>query len=171
MKHIVTCRLCKQQFDTEKEEWVMPSVNYYYHAECYHIMRDDKREKGDDEWRDLIFDFISHSLNGDYDYHVINGQLTNYTTKKKYTCKGIYFALKYFYEIKHNDWNRGNGGIGIVPYVYDESKKYWEDLERRSIGTMAAIERQIKERSGRRVVEITQRTGAKKDPKWSLEDI
>lgn len=37
-KHIVKCRVCNVQFDTEalpRDEWVMPSNRYYYHTKCY----------------------------------------------------------------------------------------------------------------------------------------
>jgi hypothetical protein len=31
----------------------------------------------------------------------------------------------YFYEIKGNSIDKANGGIGIVPYVYEDAKKYF----------------------------------------------
>ena len=34
-------------------------------------------------------------------------------------------ALKYFYEIKGNDVKDAHGGIGIIPYIYQESYDYY----------------------------------------------
>ena len=41
-----------------------------------------------------------------------------------YTYNGIYLTLKYWYEVKHNDITKANGGIGIVPYVYNTAYNY-----------------------------------------------
>ena len=118
------CRICKQQIDKEKDDWVMPSRNYYFHRKCYH---DWKKTEPlvDEEWKPFIYDFISRDLKVSYNYHMVEAQLKKFL-KEKMTMKGVYFALKYFYDIKGNDWDKGNGGIGIVPYVYRESCTYWQ---------------------------------------------
>ena len=50
--------------------------------------------------------------------------------EKGYTYKGMLFSLKYFYEVKHNDKNKYKGSetIGIIPFVYEDAKAYYEDL-------------------------------------------
>lgn len=137
------CRICKQQINKEKDDWVMPSRNYYFHRKCY---QDWKKTKPlvDEEWKPFIYDFISRDLKVSYNYHMVEAQLKKFL-KEDMTMKGVYFALKYFYEIKNNDWNQGNGGIGIVPYVYRESCTYWAKRERMQEGTIAEIERQMRE--------------------------
>ena len=37
-------------------------------------------------------------------------------------------ALIYHFEIQHGDIAKSNGGIGIVPYVYDEARTYYYNL-------------------------------------------
>ena len=37
-------------------------------------------------------------------------------------------TLKYFFEIKGNSIEKANGGIGIIPYVYEEAYKYYQNL-------------------------------------------
>ena len=37
-------------------------------------------------------------------------------------------ALVYFYEIKGGDKSKANGGIGIVPYVYQNAYNYFYEL-------------------------------------------
>lgn len=37
-------------------------------------------------------------------------------------------ALKYFYEIKGNDIKSARGGIGIIPYIYQESYDYYYNI-------------------------------------------
>lgn len=43
----------------------------------------------------------------------------------EYTYSGIRRTLEYFYEVKHNSIEKANGGIGIVPWVYEEAKQYY----------------------------------------------
>ena len=38
------------------------------------------------------------------------------------TAKGMYFALKYFYEIKKGDVSKSENGIGIIPHIYEDSR-------------------------------------------------
>lgn len=37
-------------------------------------------------------------------------------------------TLKYFFEVKGNNLEKANGGIGIVPFVYEDARRYWHDL-------------------------------------------
>ena len=38
-------------------------------------------------------------------------------------------SLKYWYEVKHNDPSRSNGGIWIVKSIYIEAENYFKRLE------------------------------------------
>lgn len=42
------------------------------------------------------------------------------------TYRGMNSTLIYFYDIKQNSTKGSNEGIGIIPYVYEEAKKYFE---------------------------------------------
>ena len=43
------------------------------------------------------------------------------------TYKGMTNALVYFYDIKKNSIEKSNNGIGIIPWVYEEAQKYFEN--------------------------------------------
>lgn len=176
--HVIQCRYCKEYFDTEPlkegEDWIMPSQGWYYHTPCYKTFKNSGKKKSDETWHELIYDFIAHDLIKSYDYFLCEAQLKNFVNKeKKGTYKGVYFALKYFYEVKHGEWEKGNGGIGIVPYIYEDSKRYWLEIEKKKQGTIAAIEEQIRARAEQRTItkkkEKLQKN--KKKPKWNLEEI
>jgi hypothetical protein len=34
-------------------------------------------------------------------------------------------SLKYFYEVKKNDVSKAKGGIGIIPYIYQDAWNYY----------------------------------------------
>lgn len=173
-QHIVTCRICKEKFDAVESlrdiDWIMPSKNWYYHARCYKEWK-DKNHTNDADWKDRIYDFIARDLKVSYDYHLCEAQLDKYIKKDKIaTYKGIYFTLKYFYEIKHGDWRKGHGGLGIIPFIYQEAVQYWIEKENRERGTIDAIERQIREREAVQTIVYKEKKVAKKKKLWNLED-
>lgn len=180
-KHVVICRYCGKEFDTnplvEEVDWIRPSRNYYYHVSCYEFFKSLKRkgskEQSDKEWHELIYDYIAHDLKKSYDFFKCENQLKKFVeTDKIATYKGIFFTLKYFYEVKKGEWEKGYGGVGIVPYVYKEATEYWVEVEKKKKGTLLAIEEQLKSRAAQQTV-TRKRTSPpkKKKEKWNLEDI
>ena len=55
----------------------------------------------------------------------IHKQIKQYREEYNYTYSGIRKALVYFFEIKGNSIEKANGGIGIVPYVYQQAYNYY----------------------------------------------
>ena len=51
----------------------------------------------------------------------------NYIKTYQFTYDGIVQALRYWYEDKGNNCS-GNNPIGIVPYIYNDAQKYFQDL-------------------------------------------
>ena len=135
------CRVCKRQINKKEDDWIMPSKNYYYHKKCYENWK-KAEPASDEEYKDLIYDFIKRDLKKNYDYWICETQREKFL-KQKMTNKGILFSLKYFYEVKHGDWEKGHGGIGIVPFIYNDACAYWAARERQAEGTIAEIERQM----------------------------
>ena len=172
---MVTCRKCKQKFDAQANEkdiiWCMPSMNHYYHIECYDNKRDIEKEKDEAEWASLIYNFFSQDLKVSYNWYLCESQRKKFVAENKFTNKGIYFALKYFYEIKKGTWDKSQGGLGIVPYIYEESKQYWYEQERKRKGFVAMIEEQIKERENRETIKIARPQKRERKDKFNLDDI
>ena len=143
------CRICKIDIDKEHDDWVMPSKNWYYHRKCYEDWK-HATPATDEEYKAYIYDFISRDLKVSYDYHMCEAQRQKFV-KENMTNKGIFFALKYFYNVKQNDWDKGHGGIGIVPFIYTESCTYWANQERKNNGIIAEIEQQMRAASERQI--------------------
>lgn len=181
MSHIVTCRWCKEKMDLDRmkeSDWTMPSRNQYYHTSCYDQksthgkIRPSTETKDDfDSWRQTIFDFILRDLKGECNYARVTQQLKEYKNKNKdWTYKGMFFALKWFYEIEHNDWNRSNGGIGILPYIYYDGTEYWRQREKRQQGIVASIEKQMQERANRETITVKEKRKERVKQKYSLDE-
>lgn len=37
-------------------------------------------------------------------------------------------TLKYFFEVKGHTTEKANGGIGIIPFVYEDARNYYYDI-------------------------------------------
>lgn len=215
-KHIVTCRYCKQQFDTNTTEYVMPSNKQYFHKGCYElkeaetvpvVKRDpnapkkadnkkcfycgeilnigvdeyamptpnryahkkcyDENYTGDTENIDRIYQYLKKVMFGKYNYQMCEKQREGYIKNKGYTNEGIFNALRYFYEVQHGNAKKANGGIGIVPFVYDEAKVYYETLEKRQ----KTLARQMKAQMKNATTKTITITHAEKKQERKLIDI
>ena len=107
---MVHCRVCGEEIDRnidpEGQKWLMTSKNYFYHRKCYDNWK--KAQLDDDEqYIDLIYDFIVRDLKESYDWWVCEAQRKKFIKENKMTNKGILFALKYFYEIKRVTGRKG----------------------------------------------------------------
>lgn len=173
--HIVQCRICKEKIDTDaKQDWIMPSKNWYYHIKCYEDFgkkaKDINGALDEDLWFQAAWDFLLKDQRIMVDFLKMRSQWDNFL-KKNMTAKGMYFTLRYFYEVKHGDAEKADGGIGIIPFIYTEGCEYWAQLDNREVGICQRIEEQIKQRYNRPTVTMQMGKKAKPKLKISLEDI
>lgn len=61
---------------------------------------------------------------------LIQNQITKYIREYQWSYKDIARALYYFFVEMDNDTSRSQG-IGIVPFIMEDSKKFFADLERK----------------------------------------
>jgi len=172
-EYICECVLChvrniKRSEMVEEVDYIRKGTKYY-HMKCYRDWK-ESTPAADEEYKAFIYDFLSRDLKVSYDYHMIEAQLKKFTKENK-SMKGIFFTLKYFYEIKKNDWDKGHGGIGIVPFVYIEACNYWVARERESNGIVAQIERQMREAETREKKVIVRQTKKKKKYEMDFDAI
>lgn len=124
MAHIVKCPYCGKSFNRDKTvDFVQINSRRYAHTTCHaeHLAQISQEEK------DLIAleDYIKKLLNLDSINAKVRKQIADYHTNQKYSYTGILKALTYFYEVKGNSVEKANGGIGIVPYVYQDAYNYY----------------------------------------------
>ena len=123
MAHIVTCVYCKQKFDRDKFPFVQISQRRYAHQECS-LTEEQKLNKEEQDKLDLE-NYILKLFKIDYIDARIRKQINQYREEYNYTYSGIRKALTYFYEVKGNSIEKANGGIGIVPYIYQHAYNYY----------------------------------------------
>lgn len=162
-KAMVQCRICKERFNRldpgliEGVDWIQPSNRIYYHKKCYDEYQNSRLDvhanMKDEVWFDASWEFLRKDLKYSFNYVKVRKQWESFL-KNKMTAKGIYFALKYHYEIKKGDVTKSENGIGIVPHIYEDSREYWVDRENKNIGLIEAIEKQIIESSKQNIVKV-----------------
>ena len=150
---LVHCRICKAAIDRDNQtDWIEPTPKWFYHTSCY----EDFAKKS------AVYDYLRRDLKMSINYQKFNSQWNNFL-KKDMTAKGIYFALRYFYEIANGDPKKSENGIGIVPHIYLEGTGYWGERNNRDKGICARIEAQIKQAESAKVVVIHRQRQPKKN--------
>jgi hypothetical protein len=119
----VVCAYCKKPMSKKDEDCIMIGNNKYVHKACQEF--EEKREKTDKE---QLEDYIKDLFQISYIDPRVKGQIKKYIDEYNYTYSGIRKALIYHYEIKGGDKSKANGGIGIVPYVYQNAYEYHYNL-------------------------------------------
>lgn len=118
----VTCMYCKKTFNKNDEPFKVFSNGKYAHQSCFEL--EQARELTDQE---KLERYIMDLFKSDYVYAKIQKQIKDYVSNHGFTYSGIHKALVYYYEVKGNKFDEGKaqGGIGIVPYVYQHAYNYY----------------------------------------------
>lgn len=168
-KAMVECRVCKQKFNrldpdlVEGVYWVQPVKRFYYHKKCYEDFAKKRGQIGKegieleaDEvvWKTAVQDYLKRDLKIGLDYKRFNSQWKNFVERDGCTPKGIYFAIRYFYEICGGLADKSEGGIGIVPHIYKDAAAYWGERNQRDKNIVAAIEEQIRQFQNQNIIEV-----------------
>lgn len=119
----VKCPYCDKYFYRDVEEFVQINKTRYAHKACYERHTAELTQEERD--LEILNKFIKKLFNIDTVSEKIKRQIKDYHDNKNYTYSGIYKSLVWFYEIKKHPIDKANGGIGIVPYVYEDARNYY----------------------------------------------
>ena len=122
MAHVVKCVYCGQSFDRDKFPFELVTAKRYAHKACAELANANRTKEEKD--KEILYKYICELFKEDYVNPRIQKQIAQYIKDYNYSYSGIYQTLKYWYEIKHNDISKANGGIGIVPCVYKTAYNY-----------------------------------------------
>lgn len=119
----VICAYCKKPLSKKDNDCIMIGNGKYVHADCQEL--EQHREKTD---REKLEEYIKELFQISYIEPRVKAQIKKYVEEFNYTYSGIQKALYYHYEIKGGDKSKANGGIGIVPFVYQNAYNYFYEL-------------------------------------------
>ena len=110
------CQYCKSQSNKVDKENAVRIDNKNFHSNCAKLYLDKK------ELQETICRIFNLKAPGPKN----NAYISKFHNEGM-TFKGMTHTLVYFYEIKKNSIEKSNDGIGIIPYVYDEARKFYEN--------------------------------------------
>ena len=148
MARKVKCLFCGEQFDRDSVEFVQIK-NRYAHKDCFEKAEANKSQ----EEKDLkeLEEYIMKIFNESFINARIRQQIKRMREQYNYSYSGILKSLIYFFEVRKNPIERANGGIGIVPYVYEDARKYYYNLymaqkknENKKVGELVLKGREIR---------------------------
>lgn len=121
----VKCPGCTLTFYREDEPHIFVK-NRYWHTVCYNEAQ-AKIEQSQGAIKELE-SYLCDLFDMDFVSPRIRNQIKTMVDKYNYSYSGILGSLKYWFEIKENSLEKANNGIGIVPYIYDDARKYYETV-------------------------------------------
>lgn len=127
--HKVKCTVCGKTFDRDKVQAVKSGARRYAHLTC--MPNGEKVPLAiSDEDPDLVKlkEYIANLLKDQYVPARVNKQIKEYKEKYNYTYSGMLKALVWFYEVKEHSIDKANGGIGIIPFIYQDAYNYYYAL-------------------------------------------
>lgn len=129
----VKCYYCGEKFDRNSVDFVKPTSNRYAHISCHEKAQYEMPKKVVKERKiepDLLQleNYIKKLFNYTELPERVVRQIAKFRSSLGYSCNGILKSLIYFYEVKNNDLSKSNGGIGIVPYVYEDAYAYYYEI-------------------------------------------
>lgn len=125
----VLCYYCKKSDDKVIKDQAVRIDNKNFHPHCAKIYADKK------ELTETICRIFKLKAPGPRN----NAFISKYASEGM-TYKGMTRALMYFYDVQKNNTDKSNGGIGIVPWVYEDANRYYERKENMEKQLEEAIE-------------------------------
>ena len=125
MAAYVKCLFCGQQFNREKEPCIKLGRRYA-HTKC--AEQQDPSLIQEEKDKERFYEVVKKIYGNKYNYMLINTQATQMIQEYGYTWSGMTACLHWFYNINHGNLEDGNGGIGIIPFIYNEVKEYYQNI-------------------------------------------
>lgn len=128
MAHYVKCFYCGGKFDRDTVPFIKVSERRYAHVKCVQTEDSNGSISQEQKDKDAFYEMVKSIYGVQYNYMLINTQATEFIQQYGYTWSGMTKCLYWFYKINHGSLEEGHGGIGIIPYIYDDVKKYYYNL-------------------------------------------
>lgn len=122
-KAYVKCFYCGEQFDRNSEPAIKVNARRYAHEKCH--LEHEKNKTQEEIDSEELYKYAKDLLGDSYSYIKIQKQVEKYIKEYNYTYSGILKSLVWFYDITNHSKDKMNGGLGIIPYIYDQAKEYY----------------------------------------------
>lgn len=164
--YIRICPGCKEKFDIRTG--YKKSTTRYWHPSCYEKKQEELAStKERDLGRQAVFNYLTE-IGMEPNYIRWAQQLGKFR-REGYTDAGILLTLKYWFEVRQEDIDKANGGMGIVPYVYQDAQRYFHKLLQKQEQLEEEVKRFANE--DKQVIKLTRQKNLKNKNIINFENI
>lgn len=117
MPRLLKCKYCSEFIDPETTAYEKVG-NRYAHQSCASNITSESVQ------RKQLTDYIDKLYKGKVNWPLVGKQIQSFLAQG-YTLTGLYYTLQYLYEIRKEDISKAHGGIGFIPYKYNEAREYY----------------------------------------------
>lgn len=125
-KLMAKCVYCGEQFDRNQEEWIAINARRYAHKKCHDIAEAGKTQEEKDY--EALCNYVKQKFAMQTISAKVTRQISDYKKQYGFTYSGMLKALMWWFDVKRNTLEGTNGGIGILPYIYNDAKTYYYGL-------------------------------------------
>jgi hypothetical protein len=123
---IVKCKYCGVQFNRNAEPFVEVGGRRYAHKACAEAHQATVSQEELDYME--LEKYIKKLFNESVISAKIRKQIRDFRQEYNYTYSGMLKTLKWWYEIRGQSIDMAQGGIGIIPYIYQDALKYYYSI-------------------------------------------
>lgn len=127
-KRMLKCYYCNESFDANVEPHVRVNTTRFAHKHCAEEVAAGKNKEIAD--KEQLESYIKSLFGISYITPKIQKQIREFHEIHRYGYSAMYKTLRYFFEVRKNDIEKSNGGIGIIPWAIDEARKYYTAIEK-----------------------------------------
>lgn len=124
-----TCIHCKQKIDIYNEDFVQVGYGKFAHKKCVELEMQSRREQQEQDYKNLT-DYIKKLFDIKNLTASITKQIRDFRIEYNLTYKEMLNTLIYWYEVKKAPIGLAEKRIGIIPYICEDARKYYETIER-----------------------------------------
>lgn len=126
----ITCRVCKTKADKDSAICLKPKI-YVCCEECkeqYISKENNKANKSkDSQDRQEFIAYLKSMCSQELNYKIVGSMLKKMMKDNpSFTYNGMKYTLWYIHDVL----NINITGVGIIPYYYDEAKRYYEKKQK-----------------------------------------
>ena len=134
---MITCRVCKAKVDKDSAICLKPKI-YVCCEQCkeqYLLKENNKANQSkDSQDRQEFVSYLKSICSQELNYKIVGSMLKKMMKDNpSFRYNGMQYTLWYIYNVL----NIKITGVGIIPYYYDEAKKYYSNKQK--------MKKQIKE--------------------------
>lgn len=123
---MVKCKYCGIQFDRNAEPFEEVGGRRYAHKACAEkhqaaIPQDEKDYNELENYIKKLFNETNLNIK-------TRKQIKDFRQEYGYSYSGMLKTLYWWYEIKGHSVDQAQGGIGIIPFIYEDALKFYYSL-------------------------------------------